>query len=750
MRKKVNVNHKWAFSQTNAAVPLELPLKWQTVDIPHTWNAVDGQDGGADYFRGTGWYVKEFAKAEEGKKVYLEFEGAFASAMVYVNGTKIAYHEGGYSAFRADMTELLTEEKNIVAVCVDNREKSNIYPQTADFTFYGGIYRNVNLIIVGESHFDLDYYGGTGVTVSTEIAKADAVLNLNAFVNGAAEGQTVAYTVRDQEGNLAAEIIRPAEQAAGRVLLPKAHLWQGVEDPYLYTLTAQLIIHNEVIDEVSTKFGVREFHADPQKGFFLNGKLTPLRGVSRHQDYLGIGNALTKAHHEKDMELIKEVGANTIRLAHYQHSQEFYDACDEAGMVVWAEIPFISVMNKDPLAHENCRSQMKELIIQNYNHPSICFWGISNEITIGGERPGLIDNLKDLNQLVKELDSTRLSTIAHVSMVPFDSAMHRITDVESYNHYFGWYGGKMTDNEAWLDKFHEAHPDIVLGLSEYGAEGIITYHSDEPKMKDYSEDYQALYHEHMAQIIEDRPWLWATHVWNMFDFGCDARDEGGVKGRNNKGLVTMDRKIKKDAFYACKAYWSKEPFVHLCGRRYAQRVGDTTTVKVYSNQPEVTLYIDGKEWKTLTGNKIFTFENVPLEDGFTMFAVQAGECWDSMSIEKTMEPNLSYLVPPEEDDGSEGAANWFNPDDYKDDIPLEIKEGYFSIKDTVGDILGNEEAAEKFMGIIAAFSPVKLKKSMLGMVKDMTVEDMMGMAKGDMVPENLLNIVNDILNKIKK
>lgn len=751
MRTSVNVNQGWAFSKENKAVVTAMPTDWQMVDLPHTWNAVDGQDGGSDYYRGACWYAREFAKAEKGKKTYLEFEAASSAAAVYVNGTKAAYHEGGYSTFRVEVTELLNQERNLVAVCVDNSDKSNIYPQVADFTFYGGIYRDVNLITVEETHFDMDYYGSAGFTVSAEVQGKDAVLDLHAFVANGGEEHTVDIIILDQEGTIVSGGSRPAEENTSlKLLLSDVHLWQGLEDPYLYTAIARLVVHNEVLDEVSTRFGVRSFFVDPQKGFFLNGRLTPLRGVSRHQDLLGKGNALTKGQHDADMKLIKEVGANTIRLAHYQHSHYFYDACDEAGMIVWAEIPFISVMNTDPAAHENCRSQMKELIIQNYNHPSICFWGISNEISIGGERPGLVDNLKDLNQLVHELDNTRLSAIAHVSMTPLDSPMHRITDVESYNHYFGWYGGQMTDNEAWVDNYHKKYPDIALGLSEYGAEGIITYHSDEPKVRDYSEDYQALYHEHMAKIIDERPWLWAAYVWNMFDFGCDARDEGGVKGRNNKGLVTMDRRIKKDAFYVYKAFWSKEPFVHLCGRRYAQRVGETTTIKVYSNQPEVTLYVDGAEYAALKGNKVFIFEQVPMKNGYTMFSVKAGKLSDSMTIEKVTELNPVYFAPKEDDEEGEGVANWFHIEDYQGNGPLEIKEGYFSIQDTVGDILENEEAGEKFTGLMQTFMKMKLKKSMLFMVKDMTVESMMGMAGGNELPDNILNIVNEVLNKIKK
>ena len=439
----------------------------------------------------------------------------------------------------------------------------------------------------------------------------------------------------------------------------------------------------------------------------------------------------------------------------------FYDACDRAGLVVWAEIPFISVMHPAPGAHENCRSQMKELIVQNYNHPSICFWGISNEITIGGERPGLLDNLRDLNALAHEMDKTRMTTIAHVSMVPMENDMHHITDVLSYNHYFGWYGGELENNEQWLDKFHALHPDRPLGISEYGAEGIVSYHSDTPKCKDYTEEYQVVYHEHLAKVIDERPWLWATHVWNMFDFGCDARDEGGVKGRNNKGLMTLDRKIRKDAFYLYKAYWSDEEFVHLCSRRYAQRTGEETTVKVYSNLPKVALYVDGRLFAEQEGSKVFVFEHVPMSDGFTQISARAGACADAMSIEKVAEPNQAYIYVDPDDTGDDaGAANWFNVDDYKDVDTIVVREGYFSVKDKIGDIMKNEEAGNVLMQFMQATVKMKLKKSMLGMVKDMTLEGMAGMAssmgiggKAGADPEQgkrMLITLNEMLNKIKK
>ena len=473
MRNIINLNQSWRFKQEDAGLPQTLPSDWAEVNLPHTWNAVDGHDGNGSYDRGKYWYAKSFDTPRQplaGGRVYVEVLAAGQQATVYVNGTEVTYHEGGYSVFRADITDLCKDEgENLLVIACSNENKSSVYPQSADFTFYGGLYRGVNLISVPEVHFDLDYYGGPGVMVTPKPCDCGgASFELEAFVKNPDENFTVMYAVKDAEGQEVAGAVRPADNTKVTVYVPDAKKWE-IDDPYLYTVTATLQRRNEAYDEINIKAGVRSFSCDPDKGFIINGKEIPLRGVSRHQDQMYKGNALSREDHYDDARIIKELGANTIRLAHYQHSQDFYDACDELGFVVWAEIPFISVMNPDPDAHQNCISQMKELIIQNYNHPSICFWGISNEILIGGISEKLVENHKELQTLCKELDPTRLTTIAHVSMTPVDSPVHHITDVESYNHYFGWYGGKMEDNGPWMDNFHKVHPDICLGLSEYGS-----------------------------------------------------------------------------------------------------------------------------------------------------------------------------------------------------------------------------------------------------------------------------------------
>ena len=754
MREVINLNNGWKFIQQNVGLPSALPAEWGDVNLPHTWNAIDGHDGNGSYDRGSYWYAKEFATPKQplpGGRVYVEILAAGQQAVVYVNGTKVVYHEGGYSAFRADITDLCKTDgsSNLLVINCSNEYKESVYPQSADFTFYGGLYRGVNLISVPKTHFDLDYYGSPGVTVTPKPCEGGAVFELKSWVINPDENFTVLYSIKDAQGHEVAGATRPAASPNAALFVPDAKLW-GIDDPYLYTVTATLQRRNEAYDEISIRAGVRSYSCDPQMGFFLNGKLTPLRGVSRHQDRLYKGNALTKEDHRSDAMMIKELGANTVRLAHYQHSQDFYDACDELGLVVWAEIPFISVFNKEPAAHQNCISQLKELIIQNYNHPSVCFWGISNEILIGGISEKLVENHKELNALAKKLDPTRLTTIAHVSMTPVNSPMHNITDVIAYNHYFGWYGGKIEDNAPWMDKFHAEHPDLCVGLSEYGCEGIITYHGPHPACKDYSEEYQALYHEYMAKMLNDRPWIWASHVWNMFDFGCAARKEGGVAGRNNKGLVTIDRKTKKDSYFIYQAYWSKKPMVHIAGRRYAQRAGETTQVRVYSNQPTVTLILNGRPVATLSAEKVFVF-TVALKMGSNLLVADAGCVKDSIALERVeKEPDIYVL--PEVNERAEGVANWFSAvGDMDLKAPMEFPEGYYSVNDTLEELAKCPDAikvASQAVNLVSNFV-IAPGKGLWGMFKSRTPKEMVERL-GGLAPDGFVESLNARLIKIKK
>ena len=648
MRNVISLNKNWAFIQENAGLPGEMPTDWHKVDLPHTWNAVDGHDGNGSYDRGTYWYAKTFETPKQplgGGKVYVEILAAGQQATVYVNGKEVTYHEGGYSTFRADITDVCHEKgDNLLVIACSNEMKDSVYPQSADFTFYGGLYRGVNLISVPDAHFDLEYYGGPGIQVTPKPCECGgAAFEIVSYVKETDENFTVLYAICDAEGNEVASACRPADETTVTVYVPDAKLWE-IDAPYLYTVTAKLQRRNETYDEISARVGVRSFSCDPNKGFIINGAETPLRGVSRHQDMLYKGNALTKEDHYEDARLIKELGANTIRLAHYQHSQDFYDACDEMGFVVWAEIPFISVMNQDPDAHQNCIIQLKELIIQNYHHASIVTWGSSNEITIKDKnRADMLDNHHMLNDLVHELDPSRPTTLACYAMcMPTHKVVH-ITDLVGYNLYLGWYVPFPWLNDLFLKGFHKIWPKRPLCYSEYGAEGMPNLHSEHPKRGDHTEEYQAVYHEYMLECFKRHPFMWGTYVWNMFDFAADARDQGGEPGMNHKGLITFDRKIKKDSFYLYKAYWSEEAFVYICGRRYVDRTQKKSKIKVYSNCSNVALYQNGKLAEEKQGAHIFEF-SVVLEKENT-FEVRTKEgCTDQIQVRLVETPNLAYKL----------------------------------------------------------------------------------------------------------
>ena len=746
MRTITNINRKWAFTKQTTEIPSAIDPKWDFVSLPHSWNALDGQDGGNDYYRGTAIYAKELDKEDlpEAERYYIEINGANSSADLYVNGKKYAHHDGGYSTWRCDITEQIGL-KTMLVLAVDNAPNETVYPQMADFTFYGGLYRDVNIIGVSASHFDLDYYGGPGIKVTPTIDGKNANVEVEVFLTNAKMGQYLQYTILDAEGNTVANVA--TDETKIHVTIENAHLWNGRKDPYLYTAEVNLVEDKQILDNVSTRFGCRTFEIDPNKGFILNGEAYPLRGVSRHQDRWGIGNALLPEHHEEDIQYILEVGCTTIRLAHYQHAQYFYDLCDETGLVIWAEIPYIS--NHMPGGRENTISQMKELITQNYNHASICVWGLSNEITMKGDTdPDLLENHNILNDLCHEMDKTRLTTIAAVSPCPINSPYLQIPDVVSYNHYFGWYGGDTSMNGPWFDNFHKTHPNIPIGISEYGCEAL-NWHTSDPKQGDYTEEYQAYYHEELIKCIHERPYLWATHVWNMYDFGADARSEGGENGQNHKGLMTMDRKYKKDAFFAYKAWLNPEPMVHICGKRYIDRVEDVTKVTVYSNQPAVELFANGESLGVQNNNGLpFFYFDVP-NAGTTHLVAVAGDLKDESIINKVETFNEAYRLREKS-----AVLNWFD---------ITEVEGHLSLNSTFKEIMGTLKGKMLVMGLFtkmmsqtggdkkAAGFDISAMGGMMDMLGGFTfirLAGMMGTMNINFTKEELLDI-NAKLNKIK-
>lgn len=745
MRNVMELKDNWMFVKEAENAEDAASKEGTAISLPHTWNAVDGQDGGNDYHRGTCWYVTKFQKPEleAGSQVYVEFLGASVIADVYLNGEAVAHHEGGYSTFRVNLTDKLQEE-NVLAVALNNADNNYVYPQKADFTFYGGLYRMVNLIVVPESHFELDYVGGNGIAVTptvecdeNRVPTGKASVKVETWVTGNADSVVITITGEESESKTVSVVDGHAEATFE---LEHVHLWDGVDDPYLYHAKAELSSG----DVTETTFGCRSFYTDPEKGFVLNGRVYPLRGVSRHQDRTGAGNALSYEMHKEDMEIIKEIGANTIRLAHYQHAQEFYDLCDEYGMVVWAEIPYITMHM--PNGRANTLSQMEELVVQNYNHPSIVCWGLSNEITAATPvDEDLLENHRLLNDLCHKLDKTRFTTMANVFMQETDSPLLEIPDVNSYNLYFGWYLGELEQNDEFFDEYHAKYPDRCIGFSEYGADANPQYQSTAPTHGDYSETYQTVYHEHMLKMIEERPYLWATHVWNMFDFAADGRDEGGKHGENQKGLVTMDRKLKKDAFYLYKAYWNKEDaFVHICGSRYVDRKEDTTEVKVYSNQTTVSLYVDGILLETQEGSRIFRFA-VPMTGEHEIVA-KAGAEEDSIHIRKVEEANPDYVMGEIKD-----VINWFDDEPYKPEC--------YSIKDKMSEIQASPKAGAILAELMAQAPGAESRGDVAESVKDnpnlvrmmgrMTLESMLGHMK-DSITEEQVKGLNRMLQQIKK
>lgn len=743
MREIFSLNTKWAFSQEATTAPQTMPTNWYWVNLPHTWNAIDGQDGGGDYYRGTAFYAKQLDKMDLPKadRYFLEINGANSSAIVYVNGQEMARHDGGYSTWRVDVTDVL-KAQNLIVVAVDNAPNDHVYPQFADFTFYGGLYRNVNMVCVSDSHFDLEYYGCPGIQITPIMDGDNANVEVKVWTKNQKDGQKLVYTLKDKEGNVVASTT--TTETTANFVIENAHRWHGRKDPYLYTAEVVLTEGDAVLDNVSARFGCRTYQIDPERGFILNGEEYPLHGVSRHQDRWGIGNALLPEHHKEDMELICEMGANTIRLAHYQHDQYFYDLCDEYGQVVWAEIPYIS--HHLPNGRENTMTQMKELIIQNYNHASIVVWGLSNEITMdGGKDPTLVLNHRELNDMVHEMDKTRLTTVAAISSCSKDAEYLRIPDVISYNHYFGWYAGETDMNGPWFDNFHAAYPNVPIGMSEYGCEAL-NWHTSTPAQGDYTEEYQSYYHEELIKQLFSRKYLWATHVWNMFDFGCDGRNEGGENGQNHKGLITFDRKYKKDAFYAYKAWLSDDPFVHLCSKRYTDRVEDVTRVTVYSNQPEVELFANGVSLGKQSCPEHFFYFDVP-NVGETKLTAVAGDCTDESFIRKVAEPNPAYRMVDKS-----AVLNWFD---------IVEPEGYHSLNSKIGDLLKSPGGQEAFMAVLASIMPKndETEKMASGITPDLfetlssiavlRLINMMGLSGVKPTKEQLL-AGNAILNKIPK
>ena len=581
---------------------------WTPVTLPHTWNAGDGEAGG-DYYRGPGWYRRELQlpPSRTALKRYLQFDGAALIADVWVNGHRAGRHEGGYGAFRVDVSAWLHSGRNVIAVRVDNAQSSQVAPLGGDFTVFGGLYRGVQLITVGAAHIDLLDDGGPGVYVTASDVMTDrARLTIQARLTDsghAPRALRLRWTLRDAQDRLVQRRLtrvdatptssRPIEQVLS---VPRPHLWQGVDDPYLYHLGVEVLDGGAVVDGVTVPVGIREFSIDPGRGLLLNGRPYAVHGVNLfHSGRPGHGLAVSDPQVDEDFHILSELGVTGVRLVHFQHPQRAYDDADRLGFVLWTEIPLNSAMDDSDAFRANLTQQLRELVKQNYNHPAVFVWGLGNEVYKSS--PASHDLLAQLHRTAKALDPHRLTSYAHCCAAD-DDPLTRQTDVIAFNRYYGWYDGEVTDIGAWADRVHAAQPSRAIGVSEYGAGASVRQQQDPPVRPVpashwHPEQYQALFHEAYWRELRARPWLWATFVWVGFDLPSAGRDEGDRRGFNDKGLATYDRQTRKDAWYWYQANWSSTPMVHLAGRRAAPRSGTRTDVKVYANVAHVTLQVDG-------------------------------------------------------------------------------------------------------------------------------------------------------------
>jgi beta-galactosidase len=612
------------------ADPNWIDTSWQTISIPHCWGWQEAQEG-KKYYRGPGWYRHELdVTPEPGKRYFLRFEAASLVADVYLNGKSLGEHHGGFGAFCFEITTNLSASgTNLLAVRVNNAKEPDVAPLDGDFSVYGGLYRPVHLITTKAENIALTDHASPGVAwLQTSVSQNQAVLDVTAQVSNGTRNKRpliLVATVFDAAGkpvagDTQAIVLAPRDTAPYylRVIVPQPHLWNGRKDPYLYRAVVELRAADEVVDSVAQQIGLRYYSIDPDKGFFLNGQPYHLHGVDRHQDFMNKGWAISEADQDTDTALLKEIGATVIRCAHYQHSDYFYSLCDQAGILVWAEIPQVNIIRNTPEFENTSRNQLLDLIRQNINHPAIFVWSLFNEIGSASDDPH--GELQDLNNLAHGEDPTR-PTIA-ATMTEARPEMNKIPDQLGWNIYPGWYHGKKEDFGRDLDARRDTSRHGGFCVSEYGAGANVNQHEQDPKQPVpggpwHPEEWQAEVHEAAWAAIKARPFVWGSFVWSMFDFAVSTRHEGGQEGLNDKGLVTRDRQTKKDAFYFYKANWSEEPTLYITSRRFVERTNAVTDVKIYSNAREVELSLNGTPLgKNSDGtNCVFVWPNVALKPG---------------------------------------------------------------------------------------------------------------------------------------
>ncbi len=709
---------------------------FEKVDLPHTWYSEENP------YKGSGVYRKRMVLSyEEGKRIFLNFQAADRWCKVFVNRCLIGEHKGGYSAFTFDITKYCKlGEENEFLVFLDNRSWEEISPLTGDFTVFGGLYRDVNLILTEKICFDRSYYGTSGLIVRTDVLEdGTGEIRIEPHLCGDKEGKTVLakYQVLSPKKEIVICQTQEGDHTC-RVEIPNPVLWKGKKKAALYTLRAELIEEGRTVDRVELKIGFRSVFIDGERGFFLNGEHEKLHGVAKHQDYDQVFGAARQEHWDQDMRDILEIGANSVRLSHYQHPQKMYELCDENGLIVWAEIPMLQ-MTEDRKVFDNACSQLTELILQNIHHPSICFWGVQNEIAMFGESRKMYEQVKGLADLVKRLDKSRICSCANLYTVKNDSPLNKLTQAVGYNIYFGWYYGEMKDSEAFVEQFHKDNPDVPLGITEYGVDCNLAFHSEEPKVKDYSEEFQALYHETVYPIFRDKEYIWGTYVWNLYNFSSEIRDEGDILHQNGKGLITYDRKIKKDAYYYYKAQWSQEPFVKIAQSRFVKRAKEKICVTVYSNQHEITLYVNGDCFQAHSKEGVYHFDGISLRMGENVVLAVSGQWRDEAVFYRVAEEERSYVfVDP---NPGLNVKNWFT--DAVEEEKL-FPKGRFSVRDSCKDILEQDEA----MAIIEEFSPA-LARQMRQRQTSLPLEQVLRYMKKEVTDEQCREL-NKRLTKIAK
>jgi beta-galactosidase len=653
-RTDVLLDPGWRFIRQNVTSAEKIDFDdavWSNVNLPHTWNNLDGEDGGDDYYRGIGWYRKHFqvAKSEAGHRFFLKFDGASLVADVWVNGQSLGEHRGGFGAFVFDATPFINiGADNVLAVKVNNAPDPNIPPLDADFTFFGGLYRDVHLLETDPVQISPLDYGSSGVYLQTTGVNSHwADLQITTLVSNSlsqAKNVTLRAVITDAAGNIVGTLTNSATISPGslskvveRATIAHPHLWDGLADPYLYHAFVEIRDGVKVLDVVAQPLGFRSFHVDPDKGFFLNDHYYDLHGVCLHQDWQDCGWVLNESQRQMNFSLLKEIGATAVRLSHYQNADRIYQLADENGIALWTEIPLVDRITDSPEFYANAEQQLTELIRQNYNHPSIICWGIFNEITLK-KGPQMTNLVSRLAELVGREDTTRPSTCAVTGKD--DQPSNWYSKIVSFNKYFGWYNGTLAEFAPSIDKTHAKYPTHCMGVSEFGAGGSIHQHSEDPVAKPvptghfHPEEYENLFHETYWQAMKQRPYLWCKFLWNMADFAIDNRNEGDTAGRNDKGLVTYDRRIRKDAFYWYQANWTTRPMVYITGHTFTNRLTNSVTAKVYANGDSVELYLNGTSQGVQTStNCIFTWPIVLSGGTNTLVAVSgtgAGKVTDSL------------------------------------------------------------------------------------------------------------------------